>query len=102
MCGAGLAYQLSRILLGDDGAYKFIDLAAIGTIADVMPLIEENRAIVYHGLNKLRNNPNKGVKALFDVAGFRLSKAISENIGFGIGPRYERNGRPIETIFQNC
>ena len=93
MCGAGLAYQLSRILLGDDGAYEFIDLAAIGTIADVMPLIEENRAIVYHGLNKLRNNPNKGVKALFDVAGLDYQKAISENIGFGIGPRMNAEGR---------
>ena len=76
---------------------KYIDLAAIGTIADVMPLCDENRLIVSMGLSGINKNPRYGVRALIDAADGGRSKqrkkATSSLIGFTIAPRINAAGR---------
>lgn len=85
-------------------AYKYADLAAIGTIADVMPIRDENRLIVKFGLQMIENTERKGLAALIDAAssGNRTSRNYgtprkrhinSGYIGFGIAPRINAAGR---------
>jgi single-stranded-DNA-specific exonuclease len=71
-----------------------VGLAAIGTVADVVPLIDENRILVRHGLNSLKHSPSLGLRALMQVAKLADKPALdSEDIGFTIGPRLNAAGR---------
>jgi len=72
---------------------SLLDMVAVGTVADVMPLIKENRAIVLHGLKMLRANKRPGLRALLDVAGVDPQKAGVGTLGFQIGPRINAAGR---------
>lgn len=71
---------------------ELIDLAALGTVCDVMPLTGLNRAIVRHGLIRLRERTNVGLAALCDVAGVKAD-ATATNLGFHLGPRINAGGR---------
>ena len=103
LCGAAVALKLAQALfveLGwEDGKRErllgsFLKLAAIATVADVVPLTGENRVIVKHGLEGLRDPRNIGLKALFKVAGVEEGAAISaRQVGFQIGPRINSAGR---------
>ena len=103
LCGAAVALKLAQALfveLGwEDGKRErllgsFLKLAAIATVADVVPLTGENRVIVKHGLEGLRDPRNIGLKALFKVAGLEEGAAISaRQVGFQIGPRINSAGR---------
>ena len=103
LCGAAVALKLAQALfveLGwEDGKRErllgsFLKLAAIATVADVVPLTGENRVIVKHGLEGLRDPRNIGLKALFKVAGLEEGAAISaRQVGFQIGPRMNSAGR---------
>ncbi|HCK73105.1 MAG TPA: single-stranded-DNA-specific exonuclease RecJ, partial [Planctomycetaceae bacterium] len=71
-----------------------VGIAAIGTVADVVPLLDENRVIVTHGLISLKQRPPEGLKALMRVAGSDKKQTLgSEDIGFAIGPRLNAAGR---------
>lgn len=77
-----------------DMCRRYIDLVTIGTIADVMPLVDENRIIVYMGLSLLQVSDKPGIKALFEAAGIDVSKKITSSvIGFSIAPRINAAGR---------
>lgn len=77
--------------------YKYIDLVTIGTIADVMPLIDENRIMVFMGLSLLEDTDKIGVRSLFESAGYDFNKKdkkiTSSVIGFTIAPRINAAGR---------
>lgn len=92
-CGVGVAFKLAVAMDEDnveDIVERYIDLVAIGTIADVMPLKEENRAFVRRGLQKLNNNPRKSLAPLIK----RNSNEItSQDIAFQICPRINAMGR---------
>lgn len=95
-CGAGLAYKLAVELLGEDDTTvrKCLSLAAIATVADVMPLIGENRAIVKAGLKAMmtQEGRTKGLEALIVSNGLEI--AINEkNLGFKIAPCLNAPGR---------
>ncbi len=96
LAGVGVAYKLAVALLESRGrvdeADEFLKIAAIGTIADIMDLTGENRAIVAAGLRDLRNTTNVGLKALMEVADCR-SEMTSYHIGFRIAPRINAAGR---------
>ncbi|KJR40120.1 single-stranded-DNA-specific exonuclease RecJ [Candidatus Magnetoovum chiemensis] len=93
LTGAGIAFKLSQALI-DDNALEFIDLAAIGTIADVSPLLGENRIIVKNGLKKLRKNPRVGISALLDRSSILASRELeAELLSFTIIPRLNAAGR---------
>ncbi len=96
LAGVGVAFKVAHALLREKGLESevpgFLKIAAIGTIADVMNLTGENRAIVALGLLDLPKTDNWGLKALMEVADCR-SDMTSYHIGFRIGPRINAAGR---------
>lgn len=95
-CGAGLAYKLAVEMLGESHILipKLLSLAAIGTVADVMPLVEDNRNIVREGLKAMTNNATcpAGLSALLNESA--LEKYLTaKNIAFKIGPIANAPGR---------
>jgi len=106
LCGAGVAFKLAWAVckrLGDgekatprmrEFLKQAVSLAAIGTVADVVPLYGENRVIVRYGLQSLQHRPPHGLKALLDVAGINNGRLqADDDIGYKIGPRLNAAGR---------
>ena len=71
----------------------FLDIVALGTVCDVVPLIKLNRAFIAAGLKKMRNNPSIGIKALAASASLDLKEIESYHLGFILGPRINAGGR---------
>ncbi|MEO5860092.1 MAG: single-stranded-DNA-specific exonuclease RecJ [Pyrinomonadaceae bacterium] len=96
LAGVGVAFKLAHALLRQNGKEHlvpaFMKIAAIGTVADIMKLTGENRAIVALGLRDLPTTKNYGLKALMEVADCR-SDMTSYHIGFRIAPRINAAGR---------
>ncbi|MBA2379233.1 MAG: single-stranded-DNA-specific exonuclease RecJ [Blastocatellia bacterium] len=96
LAGVGVAFKIACVLLKargrEDLIRSFLKMTAIGTIADIMQLTGENRAIVALGLRDLQHTNNFGLKALMEVADCR-SDMKSYHIGFRIGPRINAAGR---------
>jgi single-stranded-DNA-specific exonuclease len=97
LCGAGVAYLLSKELrkeLGketDDDIH--LELAALGTVADLVPLTRANRTLVMHGLQNLRTTTRVGLVALFNQSGIKQDAIGVYDIGYIIGPRLNAAGR---------
>ena len=97
LCSAGVVFKLAHALMktrrleGVD-LKDFLDLVAVATIADIVPLIDENRLLVRHGLRRLPQTLNHGLRALMEVSGMN-GKATSSDVGFRIGPRINAAGR---------
>ncbi|MCA9310752.1 MAG: single-stranded-DNA-specific exonuclease RecJ, partial [Phycisphaerales bacterium] len=105
LCGAGVAFKLAwrlatmaagrpvvdaetrRLLL------RLLSLAALGTIADVVPLTDENRVIASNGLRLVRETGLPGIDALIEVAGLNTGVVDAEDVGFKLGPRLNACGR---------
>jgi single-stranded-DNA-specific exonuclease len=92
LAGAGVALKVAQ-LLGGEAALEWVDLAAIGTVADVAPIVGENRAIIRLGLDKLRSAPRPGLAALLRSAADEAPRVDVESISFGIAPRLNAVGR---------
>ncbi len=90
LAGVGVAFKVAQALIGDE-ALQYIDIAAIGTIADMMPLIDENRAIVNLGLKKLRSSQNIGLNKLVDFLDI-YTPSVSD-VQYKIAPRINSCGR---------
>jgi single-stranded-DNA-specific exonuclease len=85
---------MERFIATQDGWEKWLlDLVAIATIADMMPLIDENRALVYWGLRVLRKTKRPGLRALASVARMQLADTTEDDIGFSIAPRINAASR---------
>ena len=103
LCGVGVAFKLVEALLSSLGweparlrrvLDSFLKLVAIGTVADVVPLLGENRIIVRHGLASLRDIRNLGLRALFEIAKLETECApTARQIGFRVAPRINAAGR---------
>ncbi len=98
LSGAGVAFRLAELLLaggqgGVDRARGLTDLALIGTVADVAPLLGENRAIAMLGLDSIRRTPRAGLAALLERASIAPSSVTPETIAFAIAPRINAPGR---------
>jgi len=97
LAGSGIALTLARLLLGD-AALELADLAAIGTVADVAPILGENRAIVRLGLDLIRGGARPGIAALLAGAGVAASSVDLETLSFVIAPRLNAAGRVGEAM----
>ena len=95
LAAVGLAYKVVCALSGDAGnaGDEYLDLVAVGTVADVVPLVGENRILTRHGLARLRTTARVGLKALMEAAGIYGRNIQTEHIGFIIGPRINVSGR---------
>jgi single-stranded-DNA-specific exonuclease len=103
LCGAGVAFKLAQALFARSDwpagkqrriAESLLKMAALATVADIVPLEGENRAIVKQGLEGLRDVKNPGLRALLDVSGVRSGNApTARQVGFQIGPRINAAGR---------
>ncbi len=85
--GMAMGMKSSEIFAG------YVDIAAIGTIADVVPLKDENRVIADRGVKALANTENLGIKALMEVAGLKPQGLSATSVAFGISPRINAAGR---------
>ncbi|APX72681.1 single-stranded-DNA-specific exonuclease RecJ [Companilactobacillus allii] len=92
LSGAGVAFKIADALLGDD-ALDLIDIAAIGTIADSVPLLGENRVIVTEGLKRMADNKHVGLSALIEKCDLKINQMTEEDIGFKVAPRINALGR---------
>ena len=97
LAAVGVAYRFLQALYESLGRQlperDFLDLVALGTVVDVAPLEDENRAIVAAGLGFMRESPRPGVEALAGIAGTSADRIRSETLGFGLGPRLNAAGR---------
>jgi single-stranded-DNA-specific exonuclease len=110
LCGCALAFYLSlgiRSLAREDGYFQrraaegviepnmknLLDLVVIATAADMVPLIGDNRILVKHGLDILKETQKPGLKALCEQAGFSNKTMNASSLGFSIGPRINASGR---------
>lgn len=97
LCSAGIAFKLCHALLKTRPAPEFdlkanLDLVALGTVADIVPLENENRLFVQRGIIEIARSKRPGIRKLMEVAAVRLPIA-AEDIGFRLGPRLNAAGR---------
>ena len=96
LCGAGVAFKLCAALDGcppEEMLDYCGDLAAVGTVADVMPLTGENRTLVKAGLRQLQNTDRPGLEALLEEVGIAGKPVTAENVSYAIAPRINAAGR---------
>ncbi|MCA1025353.1 single-stranded-DNA-specific exonuclease RecJ [Cytobacillus kochii] len=92
LAGVGVAFKLAHALLGNV-PNDLLEFVAIGTVADLVSLTDENRLIVKKGLKKLQSTQNLGIRSLISLANVKLAEMTEETIGFTIAPRLNAVGR---------
>ena len=92
LAGCGVAFKLACALL-EEVQVELLDLVAIGTIADMVSLTDENRIMVQYGIEVLRNTQRLGLQELFEIAGISSSDLTEETVGFQLAPRLNALGR---------
>src|SRR5215211_6890499 len=99
LAGVGIAYKVAEALLtvqqpiNGFHANDLLDLVALGTVADLAPLVGENRVLVRRGLRQIRETKRQGLFSLAGVADLKIDKCTAVNIGFVLGPRLNASGR---------
>jgi single-stranded-DNA-specific exonuclease len=111
LCAAGVVFKLGHALLKtrqtDLELKDLLDITAVATIADIVPMVGENRILVWHGLKRLQSSSNPGLCALKEIAGVK-DLPTSMDVGFRIGPRINAAGRmdvpedALATLNTNC
>ena len=95
LCGTGVVWKLAEALLGANHPFldRHLDLVALATVADVVPLLDENRAIARAGLRRLAQTGKPGLRALMRVARVDPATVDESSIGFRLAPRINASGR---------
>jgi single-stranded-DNA-specific exonuclease len=100
LAGVGIAYKIAEALVQKSNGQAanlhlidLLDLVALGTVADLAPLVGENRYLVRKGLRQLRETKRQGLFSLANVAEIQLGKVTAGSIGFMLGPRLNASGR---------
>ena len=95
LCGTGVVYKLGQALFGADSEFpkRHLDLVALATIADVVPLLDENRGLAIAGLRALARTQKPGLRALMRAAGVDPAAVDAGACGFRLGPRINAAGR---------
>ncbi len=92
LCGTGVAFKVAQALLGLEACREYLDLAALATVADIVPLTGENRVLVSLGLKAIQEARRPGIKALLSVSACG-GGVTSDTLGFQLGPRLNAAGR---------
>lgn len=106
LAGVGIAYKIAEALLSNDHENNsslvtlnaLLDLVALGTVADLAPLVGENRVLVKKGLRQMRQTSRQGLFSLAAVSEIALQKVNAGHIGFSLGPRLNAAGRLKEAL----
>jgi single-stranded-DNA-specific exonuclease len=103
LAGSGVAFKVAQLLLADEpggpaAALELVDLATIGSVADVAPIVGENRAIARLGLDRLRTATRPGIAALLERAHIAPAAVDLETVSFAIAPRLNAAGRVGEAL----
>src|SRR5215208_1003620 len=100
LAGVGIAYKIAEALIQKSNGQAYnvklidlLDLVALGTVADLAPLIGENRFLVRKGLSQIHETKRQGLFSLANVAEIHINKITAGNIGFMLGPRLNASGR---------
>jgi single-stranded-DNA-specific exonuclease len=95
LCGTGVVWKLAQALLGAEHPFleRQLDLVALATVADVVPLVDENRGLALLGLRRLAQTQRVGLRALMRVAGVDPAAVDESSIGFRLAPRINASGR---------
>ncbi len=98
LCGTGVAFKVCQGLaaargLSEEELYPLLDLVGLATIADLVPLVGENRTLAKYGLKALAQTQNLGLSALMSEAGVAPAEASSGTVGFALAPRLNAIGR---------
>lgn len=102
LAGCGVAFKVAQALLAryqkTEFIYEILPFVAVGTVADVVPLLGENRYFVAKGLELISKGRHEGLKMLLESAGYDITKGVTaENIAFGVAPRINASGR-LDTV----
>jgi single-stranded-DNA-specific exonuclease len=100
LAGVGLAYKIAEALLGkySPAVFDTLDLVALGTVADLAPLRNENRSLVSLGLEHIRRPHRQGMQSLIGVTRLKAAQITARDIGFVLGPRLNAAGR-LDTAY---
>ncbi len=102
LAGVGIAYKIAEALFSESKEkYSLdflLDLVALGTVADLAPLVGENRVMVRKGLRQMRQTTRQGLFSLAGVSDVSLAKVDAANIGYSLGPRLNAAGRLKEAL----
>jgi single-stranded-DNA-specific exonuclease len=95
LCGTGVVWKLAQALLGEGHPFllRHLDVVALATVADVVPLVDENRALALLGLRRLAQTQKVGLRALMRVGGVDPAAVDESSIGFRLAPRINASGR---------
>jgi single-stranded-DNA-specific exonuclease len=95
LCGTGVVWKLAQALLGEDHPFldRHLDVVALATVADVVPLLDENRALALLGLRRLAQTQKPGLRALMRVGRVDPAAVDEASIGFRLAPRINASGR---------
>ena len=98
LAGVGIAYKLAECFISiyplqGEKPEQWLDLVALGTVADLAPLSGENRMLVRQGIDMMRANTRPGIQALANVSSVHVEEISSQHIGFMLGPRLNAAGR---------
>ena len=97
LAGVGVSFKLIQALAkklnNENSICKYMDIVSIGTVADIVPLIDENRILVKKGFEDIPNTQNIGLDALLKVSGYKGGPVTTGLIGFALGPRLNASGR---------
>ena len=95
LCGTGVVWKLAQALLGPDHPFleRHLDIVALATVADVVPLVDENRALALLGLRRLAQTQKPGLRALMRVGHVDPATVDESSIGFRLAPRINASGR---------
>ena len=98
LCGCGLGFQFMQAFAKNNNIpfsrlVPLLDFCAVSIAADLVPVVDENRILAFHGLKQLNQNPSLGVKAIIDICGLNGRELSMSDIIFKIGPRINASGR---------
>lgn len=98
LCGCGVGFKFMQAFAKNNGIpfsrlIPLLDLCAVSIAADIVPVVDENRILAFHGLKQLNQNPSVGLKAIIDICGLYNRELSMSDIIFKIGPRINASGR---------